>query len=65
MVAENLAQVQKNINESCNKINRDPNEVTLIAVSRLMMPEHVSLERTKCRRSWINMIRCLQMSNGI
>lgn len=34
MVAENLAQVQKNINESCNKINRDPNEVTLIAVSK-------------------------------
>ena len=34
MVAENLAQVQKNINESCNKSNRDPNEVTLIAVSK-------------------------------
>ena len=34
MVAENLAQVQTNINESCNKINRDPNEVTLIAVSK-------------------------------
>lgn len=34
MVAENLAQVQKNINESCNKIKRDPNEVTLIAVSK-------------------------------
>ena len=34
MVAENLAQVQKNINESCNKINRVPNEVTLIAVSK-------------------------------
>ena len=34
MVAENLAQVQKNINESCNEINRDPNEVTLIAVSK-------------------------------
>ena len=34
MVAENLAQVQKNINESCNKITRDPNEVTLIAVSK-------------------------------
>lgn len=34
MVAENLAQVQKNINESCNKINSDPNEVTLIAVSK-------------------------------
>lgn len=26
--------MQKNINESCNKINRDPNEVTLIAVSK-------------------------------
>ena len=34
MVAANLAQVQQNINESCNKINRDPNEVTLIAVSK-------------------------------
>lgn len=34
MVAENLAQVQKKINESCSKINRDPNEVTLIAVSK-------------------------------
>ena len=34
MVAENLAQVQKTINESCNQINRDPNEVTLIAVSK-------------------------------
>ena len=34
MVAENLAQVQKNINESCNKINRDPNEVTLIEIGR-------------------------------
>ena len=69
MVAENLAQVQKNINESCNKINRDPNEVTLIAVSKTkpveMLKEAYDLERTKCRRSWINMIRCLQMSNGI
>ena len=34
MVAENLAQVQKNIEESCKAINRDPNEVTLIAVSK-------------------------------
>ena len=74
MVAENLAQVQKNINESCSKINRDPNEVTLIAVSKTKPVEMLKeaydagarvLERTKCRRSWINMIRCLQMSNGI
>ena len=34
MVAENLAQVQKNIEESCKEINRDPGEVTLIAVSK-------------------------------
>lgn len=34
MVAENLAQVQKNIKESCRKINRDPGEVMLIAVSK-------------------------------
>ena len=34
MVAENLAQVQKNSEESCRKINRDPGEVMLIAVSK-------------------------------
>ena len=34
MEAENLAQVRKNINDSSNKIYRDPIEVTLIAVSK-------------------------------
>ena len=34
MVAENLIQVQKNIEEACKKVNRDPDEVTLIAVSK-------------------------------
>ena len=34
MVAENLVQVQKNIEESCKTVNRDPGEVTLIAVSK-------------------------------
>ena len=35
MVAENLGTGSRKIlNESCNKINRDPNEVTLIAVSK-------------------------------
>ena len=34
MVAENLAQVQNNIEESCGNVNRDPGEVTLIAVSK-------------------------------
>ena len=32
MVAENLAQVQKNINESCNIINRGRNLDTLLPV---------------------------------
>ena len=48
MVAENLAQVQKNINESCNKINRDPNEVTLIAVSKTK-PVEMLKEAYGCR----------------
>ena len=34
MVAENLEQVRKNIEEACRKVNRDPKEVTLIAVSK-------------------------------
>ena len=34
MVAENLEQVRKNIEESCKEIHRDPKEVTLIAVSK-------------------------------
>ena len=34
MIAENLAQVQKNIEKSCGEIHRDPGEVTLIAVSK-------------------------------
>ena len=32
MVAENLAQVQKNIEESCGNVNRDPGEVTLLSL---------------------------------
>ena len=34
MVAENLKQVQKNIEEACERVKRDPGEVTLIAVSK-------------------------------
>ena len=32
MVAENLVQVQKNIEESCKKVNRDPGEVTHLSL---------------------------------
>lgn len=74
MVAENLVQVQKNIEESCKKVNRDPGEVTLIAVSKTkpveMLQEAYAAgarvsEKIKYRRSWINMIRCRQMFSGI
>lgn len=34
MVAENLRQVRKNIDEACRTAGRDPDEVTLIAVSK-------------------------------
>ena len=60
MVAENLVQVQKNIEESCKKVNIDPGEVTLIAVSKTK-----PVEKIKYRRLWINMIRCRQMFSGI
>ena len=34
MITENLEQVRKNIIEACRAVNRDPNEVTLISVSK-------------------------------
>ena len=34
MIVENIKEIQNEINEICSKIDRDPNEVTLIAVSK-------------------------------
>lgn len=34
MLKENLAQVQSKINDACLRANRNPNEITLIAVSK-------------------------------
>lgn len=34
MIAQNLHQVQENIKKACEKANRNPSEVTLIAVSK-------------------------------
>ena len=34
MLADNLAIVQKNIEQACLKAGRDPKEVTLVAVSK-------------------------------
>ena len=34
MIVENINEIQNEIQKICNKVNRDPNEVTLIAVSK-------------------------------
>lgn len=34
MILENIKQVEENIIKSCEKVGRDPKEVTLIAVSK-------------------------------
>jgi PLP dependent protein len=41
MISENIAQVQKNIEHACERAGRDPNTVTLIAVSKTHSPEAV------------------------
>ena len=34
MILDNIKQVEENIIKSCEKVGRDPKEVTLIAVSK-------------------------------
>ena len=34
MIRENLAEVRNNIVKACEKVGRDPSEVTLLAVSK-------------------------------
>ncbi|MGA7838162.1 MAG: YggS family pyridoxal phosphate-dependent enzyme [Ignavibacteriaceae bacterium] len=34
MIAENLKEVRRRINDKCRSVNRDPEEITLIAVSK-------------------------------
>ncbi|MBD1379947.1 YggS family pyridoxal phosphate-dependent enzyme [Metabacillus arenae] len=41
-VQENLAEIKKNINHACSLSNRDPKEITIIAVTK-----YVSVERAK------------------
>ncbi len=41
MISENIAQVQKNIEQACERAGRDPNTVTLIAVSKTHSVEAV------------------------
>lgn len=73
MLAENLQQVNANIEKACAAVSRDPGEVTLVAVSKTkpvsMLQEAYDagarvLEKIKSRRSWINMTSCHQISSG-
>ena len=51
MVAENLREVEKQIQEACKKANRDRSEVTLIAVSKtkpVSMLEEAYAEGIRC-----------------
>lgn len=41
-VKKNLAAIQQEINEACKKVNRDPNEVRIIAVTK-----YTTIERAK------------------
>ena len=34
MIVENIKQVEENIKQACKKVGRNPEEVTLIAVSK-------------------------------
>ena len=34
MIVENIKQVEENIKQACEKVGRNPEEVTLIAVSK-------------------------------
>lgn len=73
MLAENLQQVNANIEKACAAVSRDPGEVTLVAVSKTkpvsMLQEAYDagarvFGEIKCRRSWINMTSCHQISSG-
>ena len=47
MIAQQLEQVRRNIEETCRKCGRDPKEVTLIAVSKTK-PEEMIQEAIAC-----------------
>ncbi|HHT97644.1 MAG TPA: YggS family pyridoxal phosphate-dependent enzyme [Clostridiales bacterium] len=40
-IKNNIIEIKNRINEACKKVNRDPNEITLIAVSKTMTNEDI------------------------
>ena len=74
MVQENLKTVRERIEAACRRVGRDPDEVTLIAVSKtkpvemmrkLMMQGSGISEKIKFRKLPGNMRRCLATCGGI
>ena len=45
MLEDNLAKVKKNIENACRKAGRDPEEVTLVAVSKMKPLEDIEVLR--------------------
>ena len=72
MIKENISQVLENIKTACEKSGRNPEEVTLVAVSKTkpvamlkQAPEAEILERIRYKRLWINIRSFPLTSAGI
>ena len=72
MIVENIKQVEENIKQACEKVGRNPEEVTLIAVSKTKpytaieeaLPSGI-LVKIKYRNFVISSIFYLKISDGI
>ena len=73
MIQENIKLVEENIKKACEKVGRDVNEVTLIAVSKTKpytaieeaLPTVLKItEKIKFRNFVTNMKYCQKISNG-
>ena len=50
MIVENIKQVEENIKQACEKVGRNPEEVTLIAVSKTK--PYTAIEEALPSRIW-------------
>ena len=50
MIVENIKQVEENIKQACEKVGRNPEEVTLIAVSKTK--PYTAMKKLYLRAFW-------------
>ena len=50
MILENIKQVEENIKQACEKVGRNPEEVTLIAVSKTK--PYTAMKKLYLRAFW-------------